>query len=290
MGTRIQRIQLQNDTPQEVVMTANNNKAKGVLVDMTQCIGCRGCQVACKSWNERKTGKTVMHGDFTNPPQLNSDTYTRIGFVENGQTGKPVWSFVKNQCMHCQDPACLSACPVGAFSRTPEGAVNYTFEKCIGCRYCMVACPFNIPKYEWESTSPWIRKCTFCADRISEGMAPACIKTCPSGAMLFGGREDILKEAEKRIKNNPGKYVNHIYGKEEAGGTSWVYLSAVPFDQLGFNTKVPNAKLPDLTWNMLSDIPGKVGALVIGLGLIAAFRNRGASGDESSESKSGKEK
>ena len=269
---------------------ATNDKVKGVLVDLTRCIGCRGCQVACKSWNDRKTGKTTHGGEFTNPKELNSDTFTRISFVEQGKEGKPVWNFVKDQCMHCQDPACLSACPVGAFTRSPEGAVNYTFEKCIGCRYCMVACPFNIPKYEWQSTSPWIRKCTFCADRISEGMAPACIKTCPSGAMLFGNRMDILKEAEKRLKNNPDKYVNHIYGKEEAGGTSWVYLSAVPFDQLGFNTKVPNAKLPDLTWNMLSDIPGKVGALVIGLGLIAAFRNRGSGADESSESKSGKEK
>jgi formate dehydrogenase iron-sulfur subunit len=271
-------------------MAMNSDKAKGVLVDMTRCIGCRGCQVACKSWNERTTEKTAMKGSFTNPPALTSDTYTRVAFVEQESGGKPVWTFVKDQCMHCQDPACLSACPVGAFTRSPEGAVNYTFEKCIGCRYCMVACPFNIPKYEWQSTSPWIRKCTFCADRVAEGMVPACIQTCPSGAMLFGNRDDVLKEAEKRLKEKPGKYVNHIYGKDEAGGTSWVYLSAIPFDQLGFNTKIPAVKLPNLTWNMLSEIPVKVGALVVGLGLIAVFRNRGANAEKSAESNQEKEK
>ena len=266
-------------------MATNNDKAKGVLVDLTRCIGCRGCQVACKSWNERSVKPTLLDGGFTNPKELNSDTFTRINFIERENNDKPVWSFVKDQCMHCQDPACLSACPVGAFTRTPEGAVNYTFEKCIGCRYCMVACPFNIPKYEWEKTSPWIRKCTFCSDRIADGKVPACIKVCPTNVMLFGNREEILKEANKRMRQNPGKYVDHIYGMEEAGGTSWVYLSAVPFDQLGFNTKIPAVKLPNLTWNMLSEIPVKVGALVVGLGLIAAFRNRGAS-----ESSEGKEK
>ncbi|HEY6009899.1 MAG TPA: 4Fe-4S dicluster domain-containing protein [Nitrospirota bacterium] len=270
--------------------TNNDDNVKGVLVDLTRCIGCRGCQVACKSWNDRSTRKTEMDGTFTNPTEMNSDTYTRISFVESEKDGQPVWSFVKNQCMHCQDPACVSACPVGAFSRTPEGAVNYNYNKCIGCRYCMVACPFGIPKYEWEKIFPWVRKCTFCSDRIAAGKTPACVKTCPTGAMLFGNREDILKEAEKRIKENPGKYVNHIYGKEEAGGTAWVYLSAVPFDQLGFNTKIPNVKLPQLTWNMLGEIPYKVGALVLGLSLIATFRNRGANAEKASESKNEKEK
>jgi formate dehydrogenase iron-sulfur subunit len=167
--------------------------------------------------------------------------------------------------------------------------VVYNFGRCIGCRYCMVACPFNIPKYEWESTNPWIRKCTFCADRLADDKVPACIKVCPTNVMFFGPIEDVKKEAEKRLKENPGKYVNHIYGKEEAGGTSWMYLSAIPFDQLGFDTRIPAVKLPNLTWGMLSEIPVKVGALVLGLGLIAAFRNRGSS-EESSESTHGKEK
>jgi len=272
-------------------MATNNGKKKGVLVDLTRCIGCRGCQVACKSWNERKTGKTALEGNFTNPKQLNSDTFTRIGFIEQDKADQqPVWSFIKSQCMHCEDPACLSACPVGAFSKTEQGAVVYNFGRCIGCRYCMVACPFNIPKYEWESTSPWIRKCTFCADRLADGKVPACIKVCPTTVMFFGPLDEVKKEAEKRLKENPGKYVNHIYGKEEAGGTSWMYLSAVPFSEIGFDTRIPGKKLPDITWGMLSEIPVKVGALVVGLGLIAAFRNRGADADKSSESKQEKEK
>jgi formate dehydrogenase iron-sulfur subunit len=271
-------------------MATNNEKLKGVLVDLTRCIGCRGCQVACKSWNERSVSKTVLDGTFTNPVDLNSDTYTRIAFIEQEKNDQPVWSFIKSQCMHCKDPGCMSACPVGAFSKTPEGAVNYDFDKCIGCRYCMVACPFNIPKYEWQSTNPWIRKCTFCSDRLAAGKIPACIKVCPTNVMQFGQYDEIVKEAEKRLKENPGKYVNHIYGKEEAGGTAWIYLSAIPFEQLGFNTKIPNVKLPNLTWNMLREIPVKVGALVVGLSLIAAFRNRGSSEQGSSESKKEKEK
>ena len=270
-------------------MATNNAKAKGVLVDLTRCIGCRSCQVACKSWNDRKADPTTLGDNFTNPKQLNSDTYTRIGFIEQDNGGQPVWSFIKNQCMHCADPACLSACPVGAFSKTEQGAVVYNFGRCIGCRYCMVACPFNIPKYEWESTNPWIRKCTFCADRLAADKTPACIKVCPTNVMFFGPIEEVKKEAEKRLKDSPGKYVDHIYGKDEAGGTQWMYLSAIPFEQLGFNTVIPAVKLPSLTWNMLGTIPAKVGAIVVGLGLIAAFRNRGAN-EGSSESTQGKEK
>jgi formate dehydrogenase iron-sulfur subunit len=273
-------------------MATNTEKSKGVLVDLTRCIGCRGCQVACKSWNDRPTGKTDLSGNFTNPKELNSSTYTRILFTEQDTANEPqpVWSFVKSQCMHCKDPACVSACPVGAFKKTEAGPVTYDFDRCIGCRYCMVACPFSVPKYEWQSLLPWVRKCTFCSDRIAEGMTPACVKACPTNVMVFGSLDEVTKEAEKRLKDNPGKYVNHIYGKEEAGGTSWIYLSAIPFAELGFNTKIPAVKHPDLTWNMLSEIPMKVGALVVGLGLIAAFRNRGASADEQSETKNGKEK
>jgi formate dehydrogenase iron-sulfur subunit len=266
-------------------MASNSDKAKGVLVDMTRCIGCRACQVACKSWNERTVQKTSCDGDFTSPKDLSSACYTRIRFVEQPKNDFPVWSFVKSQCMHCKDPACVSACPVGAFTKNENGAVLYNFDRCIGCRYCMIACPFGIPKYEWRSTSPAIRKCTFCADRLENGKKPACVQTCPSNAMLFGTLDDITKEAEKRVRENPDKYVNHIFGKEEAGGTQWLYLSALPFDQLGFVTKIPPVKLPGLTWNMLSEIPVKVGALVVGLSLIAAFRNRGSSESSSSDGK-----
>ena len=225
--------------------------AKSVLVDLTRCIGCRGCQIACKEWNERSVKKTEMYGNFTNPPELNSECFTHIRYIEQEKDGTPVWSFVKDQCLHCKNPACASVCPVEALKKTDNGPVTYNFSRCIGCRYCLLACPFYIPKYEWESTSPWIRKCTFCADRQADGKVPACIKVCPTNVMFFGPLDEVKKEAEKRLKENPGKYVNQIYGKEEAGGTSWMYMSAIPFDQLGFDTRIPGMKLPNLTWGML---------------------------------------
>lgn len=236
---------------------------KGVLVDMTRCIGCRGCQVACKEWNERSVKKTEMYGNFTNPPELNSECYSNIRFVDGEKAGMPVWSFVKNQCLHCENPACASACPVEALKKTKEGPVVYNFDRCIGCRYCMLACPFFIPKYEWEKPVPWVRKCTFCSERMKADLKPACIKTCPTETMLLGEREEVLKEARNRMSTNPGKYVDHIYGEKEAGGTSWIYLSAVPFESLGFNMNVPVLKLPDLTWAYISKIPTVIGAVIV---------------------------
>ncbi len=247
---------------------------KGVLVDLTRCIGCRGCQIACKEWNERLVKKTVMTGNFTNPPELNSECYTNIRYIEQETEKGPVWSFIKNQCLHCKKPACASACPVGALRKTEAGPVVYHFERCIGCRYCMLACPFDIPKYEWEKVFPWIRKCTFCSERIKEGEIPACIKVCPTQVMHYGNLDEIMAEAEKRLKENPGKYVNHIYGKEEAGGTSWVYLSAVPFDTLGFNTKIPNTTYPDLAWSYISKIPSVIGVVIIAGALTWAITRR----------------
>ena len=251
--------------------------SKAILYDATLCINCKQCESACAEQNK------LPYNEVIGAEQKQSaHKFT----VVQERSDK----FMRRLCMNCLDPTCASVCPVGAFTKTAAGPVVYDENKCMGCRYCMVACPFNIPKYEWESTSPWIRKCTFCADRLADGKVPACIKVCPTNVMFFGPLDEVKKEAEKRLKENPGKYVNHIYGKEEAGGTSWMYLSAVPFNEIGFDTKIPAVKLPDITWGMLSEIPVKVAALVVGLGLIAAFRNRGAGGDESSESKSGKEK
>ena len=237
--------------------------AKGVLVDLTKCIGCRGCQIACKGWNELSVQKTVMAGDLTNPPRLSASCYTHIRFQEDEKEGGPVWSFVKDQCLHCKNPACASACPVGALKKTEKGPVTYTFDRCIGCRYCMLACPFYVPKYEWEKAVPWIRKCTFCSERIAADLVPACIKTCPTGAMIFGESDAMLKEGRERIAANPGTYVDHIYGETEAGGTSWMYLSAIPFESLGFNTRIPAKELPDLTWAYISKIPAVIGVVLV---------------------------
>jgi formate dehydrogenase iron-sulfur subunit len=254
--------------------------AKSVLIDLTRCTGCRGCQVACKEWNERATRKTDLAGDFTNPKELSSDCYTRVRFIESEKSGQPVWSFVKDQCLHCKDPACASACPVGALTKTKEGPVSYNYDKCIGCRYCMVACPFSAPKYEWEQVLPWVQKCSFCAERIKDGLEPACVKTCPTGTLFYGEGDAVLAEAQGRLKKNPGKYVDHIYGKDEAGGTSWMYISGVPFKELGFRMNVPATQLPQLTWAPLSTIPGKALGLVAALSAVAYFRNRGSREDE----------
>jgi formate dehydrogenase iron-sulfur subunit len=264
-----------------------NGNAKGVLVDLTRCIGCRGCQVACKQWNERSVKKTEVYGNFTNPPMLNSECYTNIRYIEKQEVVRPVWSFIKNQCMHCKNPACVSACPVAALTKRADGPVVYNFDRCIGCRYCMIACPFQIPKYEWEKTLPAVRKCTFCADRISAGLIPACVKACPTQTMYYGDRGEIMVEAEKRLKDHPERYINHIYGKDEAGGTSWVYLSAEPFEDLGFNTKIPAVAMPDLTWASLAKIPYVVIGGAVVLSAIAYLRNRGnrSEGPGSPESK-----
>jgi len=216
-----------------------------VLYDANRCIGCRGCQVACKQWNENDEiipeppytwDKTVNWGSYENPPQLSARTWTKIRFTELDYNGKFHWVFTKLQCMHCEHPACVAACPVGALQKTPEGPVLYDDDKCFGCRYCMVACPFGIPTFEWDKPLPWVRKCTFCADRLGEGWEPACVKACPTDALKLGEREDLLAEARERIAKNPQKYVKHIYGEKEVGGTSWLYLSPVPFEKLGLPT------------------------------------------------------
>jgi len=213
----------------------------GVLVDLHRCIGCRACQVACKAWNDNPGEVTLCLGCYDNPPDFSGDTFSLIQFDEVETNNKLHWVFSKRQCMHCEHPACVSACPVQALYKTESGAVVYDAEKCIGCRYCMVACPFSVPRVDWYDVLPEITKCTFCTDRQAEGMIPACCKACPTGALTFGERSALISEAENRISANPDNYVSHIYGKEEAGGTAWMYISPVPFEELRFPQVGPQA-------------------------------------------------
>lgn len=212
---------------------------KGMLIDLTRCIGCRACQVACKAWNDLPAEETVCLGCYDNPPALSAQTWSLVKFTEIEEGSRLQWVFAKRQCMHCLHPACVSACPVGAFHQTEEGAVVYDPDRCIGCRYCMVVCPFGVPTFEWEKPLPFIRKCTLCVDRVEAGLEPACAKTCPTGAITFGERDSLIIEAEARTQRYPGKYIDHVYGKDEVGGTSWMYLSPVPFEKLGFPTLGP---------------------------------------------------
>ena len=226
----------------------------GVLVDTTFCIGCRRCEWACNEWNKNPNQPVKNFEDktvFQTVRRTRAATFTVVNRFKNPDDNKPV--YVKKQCMHCENPACLSACFVDAFRKTEKGAVIYNPDVCVGCRYCMVACPFDIPAYEYnEPISPRVTKCTFCFDRISkEGKVPACAEICPTETLRFGKRQDLITLAYERIRNNPRRYIKHVYGEHEVGGTSWLYLSAVPFEQIGFRTDLGKKTIPDMSKGFL---------------------------------------
>ena len=244
----------------------------GILVDTTRCTGCRGCQAACKQWNLLPATETTFSATMTNPPELNADTYNHVDFREIEYEGKFHWIFVHKRCFHCSDPACVSVCPVGALHKTEDGPVLWDESKCFGCRYCQNACPFDIPKFQWDEAWPKIQKCTFCWNRQADGWEPACTKTCPPGALKFGERADLLAEAHSRLQNNPERYFNYIYGEHEAGGTALLYLAAVPPHELGFHD-VEHEFYPEYTWEFLSRIPIEMASLLLLLVGIYAFRS-----------------
>lgn len=224
-----------------------------ILTDLSKCIGCGACTLACQEIN----GLPVQE----KPAKLSHDVWTAL--ESRGGVN------VRRQCMHCLDPACVSVCPVTALQKTKEGPVIYDETRCIGCRYCMLACPFGVPTYEWDKALPRVQKCIMCYDkRVKEGGQPACTAACPTGATVFGDRDELIREAQRRIEAHPDLYVDHIYGVREAGGTSVLYLSPVPFEQLGFKTDIKDTSYPKLTWAILSKIPSIVsigGVLMIGI-------------------------
>src|SRR5215469_637218 len=268
--------------------SASSTFTKTTLVDTTKCIGCRACQVACKQWNDREGEQTHLQLgglDFQNPATLSSKTYTLITFHELPNDNAPGglnYVFTMRRCLHCLEPACASACPTTALTRQPDGPVTYDADKCIGCRYCEWACPWGVPTAEWNSLAPKIQKCTHCADRSDQPLplarngqplsleeknrykenivVPACVKACPADCLRFGDREEMLQEARQRISSQPEKYVDRIYGEKEAGGTSVLYLSAVPFEKLGF-PDVGDKAYPSYSKAALSAVPPAVLAL-----------------------------
>jgi len=209
---------------------------KAILIDTTKCIGCRACQVACKSWNDLPGEASTFSETWSNPKYLDADNYTRIIFQEAvSPKGELHWNFIKRQCNHCLTPACASACPVGALKKLPNGPVVYNDDICIGCRYCMMACPFQVPKFEWSKAVPLIRKCTFCADRLANNQEPSCAASCPTGCLVFGERDQLIREAHRRIGLNSGKYYPEVYGEKTGGGTCKLYLTAASFETLGLH-------------------------------------------------------
>jgi formate dehydrogenase iron-sulfur subunit len=245
----------------------------GVLVDLTRCIGCRACENACRvrAGFDALPGAAIGYGPGDG--RLSFRTRTFIDF-RDGDT-KPKQP-VKRQCMHCLDPACVSVCPVGALEKTASGPVVYNESICIGCRYCILACPFGVPKYEWNSAfMPRVAKCDFCADRQAKGQSPACVASCPTGTLKFGKRGELLQEAKERMDAQPGRY-KYRYGDAVVGGTSWLYLSDTEPEELGFPKGLPKEPLPSLTWKAISKLP----FVVIGVGLVLSavlrWRTRGA--------------
>lgn len=200
----------------------------GMLYDSTICTGCNACTEACRQWNGTQPELDEL-GVHDAPKDLSGDTWTLIQLYRDEEG----YAFVKRQCMHCVDPACVSGCPVHALQKNDLGAVTYDADRCIGCRYCMYTCPYDVPRFEWDEVLPEIHKCTLCNDRLRQGDGPACAERCPTGALIWGKRGDLIAEAEARIAANPDRYQPHVYGKEEAGGTGVLYLAGVPYQNLG---------------------------------------------------------
>lgn len=239
----------------------------GVLIDASACVGCKSCQRACKLANNLPSdGRETT---------LSATTLTVVDFKNiSPKVDQPEIKPVKRQCMHCDNPACVSVCPVGALVKTESGAVTYDADKCIGCRYCMMACPFGVPKYDWNSPNPKINKCAQACMANGKATSPACVQACPVKALAYGSREELLATAHARIAQNPSKYVNHVYGENEIGGTSMLYLSSVPFEQLGFRTDLPSEPLPSLTWAVQEKIPGIFVSVIAALSGIAWWTHR----------------
>ncbi|MCP4247425.1 MAG: 4Fe-4S dicluster domain-containing protein [bacterium] len=238
----------------------SRNDWMGLLTDLSLCVGCRKCEWACKDANGLPGLQPIEAYEdtsvFEQRRRTDPGNYTVVNRYAPAKEGGPPVD-VKTQCMHCVEPACASACLVAAFRKTPEGSVLYNEDVCIGCRYCMVACPFSIPTYTYDDAfAPAVQKCTMCYDRIrEEGGLPACAKICPKEAITFGKRKNLIELAHERIRHAPDKYVDHVYGEHEAGGTCWMYLAPKPFEELGFRADLGTTAYPELTTGFLSSVP-----------------------------------
>ncbi|WP_026183912.1 4Fe-4S dicluster domain-containing protein [Desulfitobacterium hafniense] len=232
--------------------------AKGVLVDIPKCIGCEGCSVACKLWNElewepQEKNKTALDRAAEPNHGLWPEEWTSINRYNLQKDGTDLRRYVKTQCFHCEEPACASACFSKAIQKLPEGPVIYDQSLCVGCRYCMMACPFDMLRYEWKKAVPGIRKCQMCPTRVANNMEPACSSVCPTGALTFGERDELLAEAKKRIQEKG--YIDKIFGEKEAGGTSWLYISDTPLEEMRFRTDVTTEPLPSYTEGYMKATP-----------------------------------
>ncbi len=216
-----------------------------ILTDTTKCIGCNECTIACKKVNHLAPD-VPRRWDLDDG--LSARNWTSI--VEG-----PKQALVRKQCRHCLDPACVSACPVGALHKTKIGAVVYDSATCMGCRYCMMACPFGIPRYDWDRAIPYVRKCILCYERLKGGIQPVCTQACPTKATIFGDRDSLLAEAHRRIREVPGGYLDHVWGEHEVGGTSVLYISNVDLSFLTGQRKLDDTPVPLRTASAMNAVP-----------------------------------
>jgi formate dehydrogenase iron-sulfur subunit len=240
---------------------------RAVLIDTTRCTGCEQCVSACVATNRLPPVLAVR--------KLNGDGLSsrRVSAV----VALPRGGFAKKQCLHCMEPGCVSACPVGAMQKTPEGPVVYARDKCMGCRYCMLACPAGIPRYEWEKALPYVVKCDLCYPRVKRGLAPACVSACTHGALEFGERQALLERAHRRLERGRARYLQHVYGEHELGGTSVLYLANQPLAVLGWSDRVGEQALASFTWPLISKTPWMalgVGSFLVGTHFIIQRRMR----------------
>ncbi len=249
-----------------------------ILTDVTKCIGCLKCVSACKITNklEPDTPRVWQKNDG-----LSAENWTSI-------IKKPENHYIRKQCRHCLEPACASVCPVGALHKTAEGAVIYDKNKCLGCRYCMMACPYGIPRYDWDEPVPYVSKCILCYDKLKIGQQPACTEACPEQATIFGEREELIKLAHQRIADNPGKYMDKVWGEHEIGGTSVLYLSNIDLGFLSYQKTLGTKPLPQTTAPAMKSVPyafAGMGAAMLGLNWIVRRRQElGKKQDEKKES------
>ena len=249
-----------------------------VLHDTTLCIGCRKCELACNEVNGLPAPEVPFddRSVLDHTRRTDDKTYTVVNRYEGINGGSPV--FRKQQCNHCKEPACASACFVSAFTKTPEGAVVYDPSVCVGCRYCLVACPFEVPTFEYNNAlRPKVMKCTMCYPRLKEGKLPGCVEACPQEALSFGKREDMIILARERIRKYPDRYIDHVYGEYEMGGTNWMYITGAPFETIGLRTNLGVKPAPEFTYGALGIVPVIVGvwpALLGGIYLMSRRKDK----------------
>ena len=248
----------------------------GVLFDSTQCIGCRECEAGCNRVNGLPEPERPFddYEVLEDKRRTTDKAYTVVNKYDVPGRKEPFYR--KIQCNHCMEPACASACFVKAFTKTPLGAVVYDPSVCVGCRYCMVACPFDIPAYEYDKVlEPRIMKCTMCYEpRLTKGRLPGCVEACPTEALVFGKRQTLISLARQKINAFPDRYQDHIYGEQEMGGTNWLYISGPPFKELGMNENLGTTPAPKLTSGALSLVPMVVGLWPVLLGGVYAISKR----------------